>query len=331
MPDAMIDQAVRIYGSYLNADVMYLGLRYDYGNRRRGMGFEESSFLDSLRQTPANIVAVDTGLVRSVGVVALNRLIREVAHWYTPRVVFCVLHRDEVALSTLDALRASGSLVINWFTDDQWRYDDFSRAISPHLDLAVTTSASAFERYISDGLVTAHKSQWACNTRLFRPVEVSSRYQVGFAGQVYGRRAATIAALRHDGFEVQVRGLGWPRGRGTLQELVQAICEARVFVNFGAALTGKHSQIKGRDFEVPGCGGVLVTDSGSELRDFFRVDKEIIQFAGYGELRDKLTDLLRAPERLEQIAAAGLERVRRDHTYVRRLRAAFSDVGVSLG
>jgi spore maturation protein CgeB len=330
MPDGMFDQLVRRFDRSFSMEVLYLGPRFDYGNPRRGLGFEESTFLDSLLQLPVNVTAVDLGAARRVGIELFNRALLDAAHWQQPAAVFAVLHRDEVTPQTLDSLRTGGAVVINWFTDDHWRYDDFSRGLSPHLDLAVTTSRSALERYQIDGLVKVHKSQWACNPRLFRPILTAKTYDVGFAGQVYGKRAALIASLKAAGFDVRAWGLGWPAGRLTLYELVRAISEARVFLNFGAALAGGNRQVKGRDFEVPACRTALLTDTADELSEYFVPGEEVAVFDGPQDLQDRIRDLIADPTRREEIARRGYDRATTEHTYVARLRATFDAAGITM-
>lgn len=323
------DEAVRWFGrDYRRATLLYVAHRFDYGDPHRGLSFEESAFLDSLLQFDVNVVAVDLGAARRLGRERFNGLLLETTQWASPLAAFLVLFRNEVEPVTLDMIRDDGVVVINWFADDHWRYETFARRFSPHIDIAVTTSERAADRYRDDQLVRVVKSQWACNGRLFRPSHGPKQYDVGFVGQAYGSRAADIARLRRDGIDVQAWGLGWPRGRLTMRGLVSAISRSRVFLNFAGSLAGGEKQVKARDFEVPGCGTVLATDSGPELSMYYEAGREVIAFDGYVDLRRTLKDLLENEETLRSVAAAGLVRTQAEHTYLRRFRDIFDAAGV---
>jgi len=153
------------------------------------------------------------------------------------------------------------------------------------------------------------------------------RYEVTFIGTMYGNRKQWIDELRKRGINVQCFGYGWPSGPVEAEEIPQIIRSSVVSLNFGDSglmLKGgklEHDrQIKARVFEVPGAGGVLLTEPADNLEDFYRSDKEIVLFNNIDELYDKIIKLLSHPEQRDEIALAGLTRTRRDHTYEARFR-----------
>ena len=91
------------------------------------------------RSAYADFAAMNMALVRSVAQVK-------------PDVIFLVLMGPEVWTETLDLIRSySPAAVVNWGTDDSWKYAQFSRFIAPHVDLHVTTHAPTVERGARDG------------------------------------------------------------------------------------------------------------------------------------------------------------------------------------
>jgi spore maturation protein CgeB len=87
------------------------------------------------------------------------------------------------------------------------------------------------------------------------------------------------------------------------------------------------SQIKGRNFEVPGCGGFLLTEPAEELEGCYRDGREVAVFRGLRGLVESARHYLDAEEERAAIARAGRERTLREHTYVHR----FTDIFVAVG
>jgi spore maturation protein CgeB len=77
-------------------------------------------------------------------------------------------------------------------------------------------------------------------------------------------------------------------------------------------------QIKARIFEVPGAGGMLLTEHAPGIERFYRVGEEIDVFGSAGELLEKIRRYLSDPELRDRVAQAGHGRTRREHTYTRR-------------
>ncbi len=88
------------------------------------------------------------------------------------------------------------------------------------------------------------------------------------------------------------------------------------------------SQVKGRNFEVPGCGGFMLTEPAEELERFYRDGREIAVFRGLRGLVESARRWLDAEAERAAIARAGLDRTLREHTYVHRFTDIFTAVGL---
>ena len=75
---------------------------------------------------------------------------------------------------------------------------------------------------------------------------------------------------------------------------------------------------KARIFEVPGHGGCLLTEKAPNLDRYFHIGKEVLTFEGADEMVEEVKALLARPERRNEVARYGFERVCCDHTYERR-------------
>ena len=74
-----------------------------------------------------------------------------------------------------------------------------------------------------------------------------------------------------------------------------------------------------RNFEVPACGPLLVTEDVPELERFFDPGKEVVVFGSLGDLREKLDYYLAHPGEAQDIARRGLGRAHTEHTFVQRM------------
>jgi spore maturation protein CgeB len=91
----------------------------------------------------------------------------------------------------------------------------------------------------------------------------------------------------------------------------------------------RRDQIKGRNFEVPGCGGFLLTQPADDLENYFEFDREIVCASTTDDLIDRIRYYLSHDAERETVAACGLARTLRDHTYERRFTEIFRAIGVS--
>jgi len=80
---------------------------------------------------------------------------------------------------------------------------------------------------------------------------------------------------------------------------------------------GSHNM---RTFEVPGCGGFLLTERSEEQCEFFEEDKEIACFSTPEELREKIKFYLPRDELRRKMAEAAHRKVAQGHTYLDRAR-----------
>lgn len=296
-----------------------------YGDPARGEGPEYANFLPALRRL-GHQVSFFESLSRNTyeDFSGLNRALLKRVEETSPDVVFCVLMHYEVWIETVRIIRNSGAWVINWATDDSWKYPMFSKLIGSEFDLFVTTYPRMVERYRQDGINSIYLSQWAANAdALMSPVPVSAcRYPVSFVGAAYGNRRAMIARLRREGIEIACFGHGWPDGPVETKRMGEIFRESRISLNFSDGAHGRSDfasrQIKARIFEVPGSGGCLLTEKTPDLDRYFHIGEEVLTFEGADEMVEQVTSLLARPERREEIARNGFERVRRDHTYDRR-------------
>ena len=78
-----------------------------------------------------------------------------------------------------------------------------------------------------------------------------------------------------------------------------------------------------RVFDVPACGGFLLTDYRADLETLFELDKEMICYRDLEDLEKKVSYFLENPDEREAISLAGQQRVKAEHGYEHRLAFIF--------
>jgi spore maturation protein CgeB len=361
--------------------VLYVAMKFDYGDPSRGPGFEHWNFFDALARMGHDIVYFDfMTLLDRLGQDGMNRRLVEVARAEKPDVAFFVLFKEEFLPERLRELR-DVCPTVNWFCDDHWRFDDFSRRWAPFFDCAVTTAASAVPRYAAAGIDNVVRSQWACNHWLYRrlPDAVPCR-DVTFVGQPHGDRPRVIKALRRAGIAVETWGHGWPGGRLGQDAMIRVFNESRINLNlsnasvvgaggllglrrlassaraawrageadpasraagaFAAARAAaassaeagrraREEQIKGRNFEIPGCGGFVLSGEVCGIEEYYTPGSEVVTFRNTRGLIEKIRHYLSHEAERAAIAEAGRRRTLAEHTYAHRFAAIFSHMRLS--
>lgn len=90
-------------------------------------------------------------------------------------------------------------------------------------------------------------------------------------------------------------------------------------------------QIKARNFEIPGCGGFVLTGWADGLEEYYLPDQEISSYARLDELVRRVRYFLAHDDERAAIAEAGFKRTLSSHTYVHRFAAIFERMGLLSG
>lgn len=326
--------------------ILYVAMADDYGDPARGPSFEETNFHSALDGMGHDLVRFDFMRRQSkVGRERMNEELVETAARVKPDLAFFFLFEDEIAPETIEAIDAP---TLNWFADDHWRFESFTRRYAPSLDWSVTTDADAVPKYEQLGCRVI-RSQWACNRYAYGRRTRDLEYDVTFVGQPHGDRKEVIERLAAAGHDVQCWGRGWPAGRLSHDEMVEIFGASRINLNLSNSSVPRYTlrmrigsllrripidreprpnQIKGRTFEVPGCGGFLLTESVPHLDDYFEIGREVATFGSPGELEEQVSYWLANPKERAAVADAGYRRVMAEHTYDHRFAEIFATIGL---
>jgi spore maturation protein CgeB len=304
---------------------------HNYGNPLRGQGYEYTNFIPALRRLGHEVIFFDS-LNKSLykNFADLNLTLLKTVERDQPDIILCVLMHYELWTETLSMISNMSDIVlINWSTDDSWKYKQFSIFLLPSFHLYATTDKSSAIKSQKKELENVVLTQWAANSETLKePLEgVKCKYDVSFIGSSYGNRPRMITGLKKYGIHVNCFGHGWENGPVDALEIPRIMRESAVCLNFSDSgsilswiLSRKRAQIKARVFEVTGAGGFMVTQNAEGLEQYFVPGKEIIVFNKISEAAEKIKYFLSNPEERDRIARAGFQRTNSEHTYDIRFR-----------
>lgn len=356
--------------------ILYIGMKYDYGNPERGFSFEHYNFYDSLvhMDEKKNVVVYFPfdEIMQKYGREEMNRKLIEAVEIERPDFCFFFLFTDEIDKETISTISGRGDTVTyNWFADDHWRFYNFSKYWAPLFNWVSTTDSYASEKYRNLGYKNVIRTQWACNHFLYKPtidlMNTVNQYEfdASFVGQPHSDRRTVVESLKHEGVCVVCFGGGWPNGRISQERMIDVFSKSKFNINFTQSssestvrnilkiflhrskeryrLNGprglvdnfksfrgkRRQQIKGRTFEVPGSGGLLMSAPADDLLEYYEEGKEIVVFRDTNDLVKKIKYYLAHEDERLELLLAGYRRTIKDHTYERRFRDIFCTIGIS--
>jgi spore maturation protein CgeB len=298
----------------------------------------------------------------------MNRRLLEISKAEKPDVMFTVLFNDELDKQTIRQIsNLPDTTTVNWFCDDHWRYDNFSRHWAPAFNWVVTTDSASLAKYHADGHNNVIKSQWAANHFLYKKLDLPLAHEVTFVGKPHGIRRELIGTLREFGVPVKVWGQGWGEGRASQEAMIEIFNQSRINLNLSNSSTGRRrrrwqrtldharrlarrtlhlpprggvvaellcadrfpEQIKGRNFEVPGCGGFLLTGHADNLQQYYVPSREVACYWSFDDLVRQVRYYLEHDDERVAIAEAGYARTLAEHTYAHRFADIFQRIGCS--
>ncbi len=372
--------------------ILYIGMKYVYygsSANRVGFSFEHHNFYETLLKMDDGkhevVYFPYDDILAQKGKQEMNRELLRLVKQQKPDLCFFVLYTEEFYPETIGEItKTSGAITFNWFTDDHWRFNGYSRHWAPLFNWVGTTDSKAPAKYKKIGYQNVIKTQWACNHFQYMPVSglpISDyRFDISFVGQPHGDRQKIVSKIKKAGINIQCFGSGWDNGRVEQEKMIEVFSRSkinlnlsnaqhgfnivslghvffkrisatrgvsggrdllsyfRLFLSFGLGfqkpeditqnlknlIYGQREQIKGRNFEIPGCGGFLLTGDADNLKDYYIDGKEIVVFRGVDDLIEKAKYYLEHGKEREEIARAGYEKTLREHTYEKRFNEIFS-------
>lgn len=302
--------------------------------------------------------------ILEVGKEKFNEELLNIIEDFKPDLFFSFMYTDEFYPKILDEIKQKTTSVA-WFSDDSWRFWSYSRHWASHFSFAITTYSWMPKLYKKYNQPNTIRSQWGANISTYKPVittNIEERPEVTFVGGYSKPRVKIITALKKAGVPVEVFGGGWPGVRRVSDEemiklfgfskislalnpspgffnkdslgrivarrsIDKIVPDFHLTSNIKSWMNRGIPQIKGRHFEIPACGGFLLTSAADDLENFYEPNKEMVLYSGIDDYINKIKYYISHNEEREAIARAGYERTIREHTYEKRFEDIFRQLG----
>lgn len=329
--------------------VLYAALKYSYAKPSLGLSYEYYNFLDSLRQIK-NLEVKEFDWVsirRDQGKARMNELLLSQVDKLNPDLVFFSIFREEFNKEVVREI-SSRALTFNWFSDDLWRFDSWAKNWAPCFSWVSSLDEDVLPKYKAIDYDRVIITQSASNSRAYKKLKLEKKWPVSFIGQTHSNRKRMIAELNKRSIKVETWGRGWRNGVVSFREMVKIFNQSKINLNFTHTsfsfrfgrflpwffqpmrLVGEipTTIMNGRMFEVPMCGGFLLTAPTKNLEKYFEDGKEIVIFADFEDLVDKVSYYLEHDSDREKVALAGYKRAQTEHTYKERFTDILRTIGV---
>lgn len=348
--------------------ILYVASKYDYGIPSRGYSFEHENFYKTLVNMNYKIIYFDfISIYKKNGKIRTNEALWQKVIKEKPDFLFCCLFKEELEKKVIKKISFNtNTITFNWFCDDHWRFDNYSKYWAPCFNYVSTTDKDSLTKYKDIGYKDVILTQWACNHYNYKKLTFPKKYDVTFIGQPHGLRREWIDNIRSSGINIKYWGYGWQKNiesdyllkivhsiqkrmslfksfsnklherkvsklkistRVSQKEMIRIFNESKINLNLSNSSVNEKQQIKGRNFEIPGCGGFLLTNYVNYLEDYYQIGKEVVCFESLKDLKEKINYYLKHEEEREEIALAGYKRTVKEHTYKKRFNKIFKKIG----
>ena len=335
-----------------NLNILAVMMKFDYGDCRRSYSFEYENFYKTLlamKNTNVDLFDFLT-IEQTFGREKMNEMLLAKAKTDNYDLIFFCLYQDNFDYETIEKL-SKITTTYNWFCDDHWRYDDFSKHYTKYFSYVSTTDQNSLIKYKKDGFDNVLMTQWACNHYEYEPFNIEKKYDVSFIGQPHSDRKKIVRKLRSSGININVFGHGWKKmpwiqkqkkslykhigkkynididsGRASQYDMIKIFNQTKINLNFSG--NKQTSQIKGRNFEIPGTCSFMLTEKAAYLEQYYDPQNEVLIYKDIDDLVEKIKHFLAFDDERELIAKNAYDRTINEHTYEKRFIELFRRMGL---
>jgi spore maturation protein CgeB len=326
--------------------IMYVDLEYDYGLASRGANtIGQLGFKKSFEKLGHEVVPFYYDNYLEANLPQLQIDIRKKADETNPDLIFFCLFRDQFSKLTLEYLKSKFK-TLNFFGDDSWRFENFTREFAPFFTYSMTSDKFSIPKYHAIGINNVILSQWAAidDDREIKPLPY--KHDVSFIGGHNRYRSWFVKQLVKSGIDVQCFGHGWPNGSLSNDEMVKLFASSKINLNLSNSAsfdlrylfshplnlahtfhtTKKASQIKARNFEINYYAGFQLADYAAGLEDYYDIGKDLACYASFEEAILLCKYYLANDKEREAIRDRGMIKARESYTYQFQLKKVLDQI-----
>jgi len=243
----------------------------------------------------------------------------EIIDSFKPDLIFCIMTGDaniapnEPWADILEETNSGRTKTFNWFCDDTWRFDNFSKIACKYFTVCSTPEYDAISKYENIGYSNIVEANWHANSSFYKPTEFSERMiPISFIGGMTPIRKHFFNCIDHE-----VKNFS----KISQNEMYEIHCNSRMGLNLSINDNDplRKTQMKQRVFEITAGGAALFTQYHKGIERYFEIDKEILTFETPDEFNKKLSFLLSRPQIVKSIGLKGYKRFLQEHDSKKRL------------
>ena len=250
----------------------------------------------------------------------------QIIETFKPELVFCMLTGDKAIApyepwnALMKETQSGRTKTFNWFCDDTWRFDTFSKIACRAFTVCSTPERDHIEKYKNEGYDNIIVGNWHASAKCFTPSDWDTRkYALSFIG------APTPS--RSQFFNDSMIPVEFLTGLSQ-EQLFEAHSNSQVGINLSVNDNdpdGK-TQMKQRIFEVPASAGTLLTQYHPGIEEYYDIGTEILTFKTPEEFAEQAIALMTNEKMLKEVAAAGHRRFLKDHDSKVRLEKVLQEI-----
>lgn len=320
--------------------ILTVMMQYDYGVKERGVSFEYNNIFLPLRNIvkDENLRLFDfMETFKKLGKERMNQELLETFNTFEPDLVIFFPFEDEIEEETVKKI-SEQTTTASYFFDDPWR-QQYVRKWIRLVDYFTTPDYYMYQQYLHEGLDKAIFVPFGFNEEVFQKRDLPFKYDVSFVGGYNPLREWIVTYLKKHGISVAVFGRGWGKDVPwvSFDEMGDVFNQSRINLNLsngisydisyifssmkslrglkGLLLNKKtREQVKGRHYEINGCGGFQLSYYVPGLNIAYEIDKEIAVFDTIRNLPDQIKFYLEHESLRKSISERGYERSLREHS-----------------
>lgn len=265
----------------------------------------------------------------------LNELLYITCVFWKPTYLFAV-KGEHITKTTIMRIKKLGIFTIVWQVDPSldpriWSFvDKHQRAYDVYISCEPGTVITELKRR---GFKQVLYMLGAADSEQMHQSHEKEKYDITLVGTYHPERERFLQAL--EGLDVHIWGWGdWHNsdvanmfegGSLTNKNMLEVYKQSKIVVNIGRAI-GSTIPTNLRPFEAAQVGAFILVDYKPNLKKVFVLGKEIDTFKTPKELREKVDFYLKNPDKRSKIAQALFKRVKKEHTYQKRLQTLFQQI-----
>jgi len=262
----------------------------------------------------------------------MNQVYNEVSE-FEPDILFIHLVDTTYAHLILRKIKQKGTQVFTWLGVHPSQVSPGVHKLLRSVDCTLIYDSSYIEHYQKQlGINNVHILPLGCDIDYYNNINLDHDFtekngvDVCFVGIFDQHREKFLDALSDYNLGIW----SWTIGRYETElakfhkgivygdDLIKVYKSAKIVLNIHREF--EESGGNYRLFEIPACGAFQLVDEKKDISRYFEIGKEVVTFKDKDDLRRKVEYYLKNPEKREEIARAGFNRVKSDHTLVGRMK-----------